>query len=533
MDFPTSYDVVPYWGHPYRESHPDQLATVARLFGLTTPAVDQSRVLELGCSSGANLIPMAVAVPGATFTGIDLSQRQIEEGRKTIATLGLRNIELVHGSIDTIGPDHGDFDYIICHGVYSWVPRNIQDHILHVCSRNLSPDGVAYVSYNTYPGWFMRGMVRRMMGFHARRFSDPATQLEQARALLDFLFRASSGVDGTYHALLSRELNILRQCNDSYIYHEHLEEVNEPLFFHEFIERAEAEGLRYLAEPHLSEMVAVDVPSEIAAVLGQVGPNIIQFEQYLDFLKNRSFRRTLLCHDGQIPNREIGPARLREFRVASPLKRRGDRGTLAGHEEWEFAAGRDVSVKVAAPLHKAVLTTLGQAWPAALDCEELANSAQALVEAEAEDAGHLQIDATAVAELILPLYLKNLIEIGTAPPRFQTVVPERPRASPLARLQAEEGMVVTSLRHQRVALGALDHEVLRHLDGSRDRQALAPLVDDALATGRLTIQNESGPLPSEARTQALVVELLEHSLANLAQQALLMPEASHCGRSPS
>jgi SAM-dependent methyltransferase len=208
---PTSYDLVPYWGHPYRESHPDQLATVARLFGLTTPAVDKARVLELGCASGANLIPAAVSVPGATFLGIDLSLRQIDEGRRTIAALGLANIELVQGSIDTIGAEHGQFDYIICHGVYSWVPRNIQDHILRVCSRNLAAEGIAYVSYNTYPGWFMRGMVRRMMGFHARRFADPATQLEQARALLDFLSRASTGVDATYHALLSREINILRQ----------------------------------------------------------------------------------------------------------------------------------------------------------------------------------------------------------------------------------------------------------------------------------------------------------------------------------
>src|SRR5262249_48719711 len=158
------YDVVPYHGNAYRESHPDHLATIARLFALAPPAVDTCRVLELGCASGANLIPMAVAVPGASFLGIDLSQRQVDDGRKTIEDLSLKNIELVHGSIEAIGDDHGLFDYIICHGVYSWVPRHVQDHILHVCSHNLAANGVAYVSYNTYPGWFLRGMVRRMMG---------------------------------------------------------------------------------------------------------------------------------------------------------------------------------------------------------------------------------------------------------------------------------------------------------------------------------------------------------------------------------
>ena len=516
---PTSYDIVPYWGNPYRESHPDQLASVARLFGLKPPDVDTCRVLELGCSSGANLIPMAVAIPDARFLGIDLSQRQVAEGQKTIAALGLENIELLQGSIETIGPEQGLFDFIICHGVYSWVPRHIQDCILRISSRNLAENGVAYVSYNTYPGWFMRGMVRRMMGFHARRFAEPATQLEQARALLDFLFHASSGVDPTYHALLSRELNILRQCNDSYVFHEHLEEINEPLFFHEFIERAQAEGLRYLAEPHLSEMVAVDVPPEVAKVLGKTGPNIVQFEQYLDFLKNRTFRRTLLCHGEQVPDREIGPARLAQFQVASMLKRRGAGGRLGGADEWEFAAG-ELSVQVTAPLHKATLTALERAWPVPLSCEELVTTAQALL--DAAETGGIRAESAAIAEVVLSLYLKNVVEISTGPCRFQAAVSQFPRASPLARLQAAEGMVVTNLRHQRVQLGALDHELLRHLDGRRQREALAEALREALAAGRLTITNDAGPIPAQSQTPELVAEILEQGLASLARQALLI-----------
>jgi len=467
---------------------------------------------------------MAVALPGARFLGIDLSQRQIEEGRSTIASLGLRNVELVHGNIDTIGPGQGIFDYVICHGVFSWVPRDVQDHILRVCSRNLAAGGVAYVSYNTYPGWFMRGMVRRMMGFHARRFSDPSTQLEQARALLDFLFQASSGIDPAYHAILSREISILRQCNDSYVYHEHLEEINEPLFFHEFIDRAEREGLRYLAEPHLSEMMAFDVPAEIAAVLGKVGPNIVQFEQYLDFLKNRTFRRTLLCHADQIPDRDIVPDRLHDFLVASRLKRRGEGGRLAGPEEWEFSGDGNASVKTAAPVHKAVLTALERAWPAPLTGESLSHRAQELLSLESGSGEVPQVELGGVGELLLSLYLKQLVEISVHPPRFAATVAEFPQASPYARYQAERGMVVTNLRHERVQLGALDHELLRHLDGTRDRTSLAPLLAGALASGQLTIRNESGPLPETEQTADLISEILECSLASLGRQALLQPQ---------
>ncbi|HLJ09755.1 MAG TPA: methyltransferase regulatory domain-containing protein [Planctomycetaceae bacterium] len=519
---PTSYDIVPYAGNPYRESHPDHLATVARLFGLAAPPVDACRVLELGCASGANLIPMGVAVPGARFLGIDLSQRQVEEGRRTIQSLRLENVELRHGSIAEIGAEHGEFDYIICHGVFSWVPREIQDHILQVCSQNLAPDGVAYVSYNTYPGWFMRGMVRRMMGFHARQFSDPATQLEQARALLDFLFQASSGVDATYHALLSRELNILRKCNDSYVFHEHLEEINEPLFFHEFAERAAAHGLRYLAEPHVSEMVAVNVPSDVSQVLARLGANIIHFEQYLDFLRNRTFRRTLLCHERQVPRREIGPDRLRDFWLASPLSRKGAGAELAGPDEWEFAGAGQRSVKVSSPVHKAALTCLERIWPASLKCDALAQAAKDLLETAGSTSRDMNSDLAQIEGLALPLYLQHLLEVSSAPARFARRVGPFPRASGLARLQAGEGTIVTNLRHERVKLSPLDRELVRQLDGSRDRDSLRELLDTSLLGGELTIRNESGLLPPEQRTPELLSTVLEHSLASIARQALLL-----------
>ena len=79
--------------------------------------------------------------------------RQADDGRATIATLQLGNIELRQGDITELGEKDGIFDYIICHGVFSWVPPPVQDKILELCTRNLAPQGVAYVSYNTYPGW--------------------------------------------------------------------------------------------------------------------------------------------------------------------------------------------------------------------------------------------------------------------------------------------------------------------------------------------------------------------------------------------
>ena len=133
------------------------------------------------------------------------------------------NIELRQFDITQITREFGEFDYIIAHGVYSWIPPNARDHLLRVCKENLSPNGVAYVSYNVYPGWHMRGMIRDMMLYHARQFPDIGTQVQQARALLDFLGETVPTENSPFGMMLKLELQTLRKQDDSYIAHEFLE----------------------------------------------------------------------------------------------------------------------------------------------------------------------------------------------------------------------------------------------------------------------------------------------------------------------
>src|ERR1700687_6319372 len=150
---PTSYDLVPYESRSFVETRPDHLAIIATLFGLEPPAIDRCRVLELGCSHGTNLIPMAAGSPGSSFVGIDLSARQIAEGQKSATARGLTNIQFKHLNILDINESLGRFDYIVCHGVFSWVPPVVQEKIFSICVTQLAPNGIAFVSYNTYPGW--------------------------------------------------------------------------------------------------------------------------------------------------------------------------------------------------------------------------------------------------------------------------------------------------------------------------------------------------------------------------------------------
>ena len=152
----TSYDEVPYADRVHPATHPDLLAVVATLFGMSPARPDRCRVLELGCASGANLIALAETLPGSSFVGIDLSPRQVAVGRQKVRARGLTNVALHAMSLVDVGEALGLFDYVLCHGVYSWVPAEVRDRILAVCSSNLMPQGVAYVSYNCYPGWHAR-----------------------------------------------------------------------------------------------------------------------------------------------------------------------------------------------------------------------------------------------------------------------------------------------------------------------------------------------------------------------------------------
>src|SRR6185295_8664840 len=115
MDAPTSYDTMPYPTGTYPQTHPDRLATIATLFGMTPAAPDRCRVLELGCGDGGNLIPMAFALPESRFLGIDLSTTAVASGRELIAKTGLTNIALEARNLLTFEPEAGGYDYVIAH----------------------------------------------------------------------------------------------------------------------------------------------------------------------------------------------------------------------------------------------------------------------------------------------------------------------------------------------------------------------------------------------------------------------------------
>ena len=289
------YDAIPYTSYPFPQSHPARLATIARLFSLPAPSLETARVLEIGCAAGGNLIPLAYSYPQAEFVGVDYSRVQIDDGQELVDTLRLKNIDLRHADLMQVDASWGEFDFVLCHGVYSWVAPPMQEKILSIAAELLTPDGIAYVSYNAYPGWHMRGIVRQMMRFHALRFRNPYQQIGEARRVLELVSKHAVGAkESAYSRLIKQEAELLAKCDDHYIFHEHLETYCEPLYFHEFIGRAREHGLDYLGESCLGSMAPTNFGADAHQALKSLARDAIELEQFMDFFSNRTFRETLL-----------------------------------------------------------------------------------------------------------------------------------------------------------------------------------------------------------------------------------------------
>lgn len=477
-------------------------------------------MLELGCASGGNLLPLGVALPGSRFVGIDLSARQVAEGQRQVEALGLNNIELRCQDLLAVDESLGRFDYVLCHGVFSWVPPEAQDKILDICAHHLAPTGVAYVSYNTYPGWRTAGTLRDLMLFHARCFSEPGMRVRQARALLDVLSRWVPGKDDPYGLLLKRQADHLRTKADCYLFHEHLESVNEPVYFTAFMERASARGLQYLADANVGTMAGDDLPVEVREALPQMTSDLLAREQYLDFFRNRAFRKTLLCHRGIALDRALGSRQITGFHVASPLRPVVSEPDVQSAAAVEFRTRAGASLTTAEPLLKAALACLSEAWPKALPFDRLLAAARSRLEApHASGHGQGEGEARSLGAALVGCYAKGVVELSLHPGRFVREAGERPVASPLARLQAGQAQTVTNLRHEVVELTGWERHLLRRLDGSHDRGGLVDLLADSAEKGILVLQEDQKPVAEPARRRGMLAQVLEESLARLARAA--------------
>lgn len=523
----ADYDETPYTSNSFPQSAPGQLAAIAHLFGLDAPDVSSSRVLEIGCAGGGNLIPFAAAHPRARVVGIDLSQVQIEQGRARVAALGLDNLELIAGDVAQMDlAALGRFDFIVAHGVYSWVPAAIQDALLSAFRGSLAPDGVCYVSYNTYPGWKSKEVLRDAMLLASGTSETPTDKVRAARGMVDFLEQVVPA-DGVMRRVLEVSQDHALGFGDSYLLHDELATFNSPCYFYEMVGRAGAHGLAYLAEAHLETMIPANFGPKVDEYLrATCGGVQVLVEQYLDFVLNRMFRESLLVHVERAPQIRYDPQPGRAERVhiaawVPPV----DGQTRLDNSRQEYLVSDGATLFTNDPGLKATMDSLNARWPATVSRHDLVAEAQARL----ESAGFTVSSNLAehVDNLMLVLILQGVAKFRLDPVSLE------PASEPLrlaeetrrtVEVTRERGDASTfNLWHETLILSALDSLLLPLLDGTRDSKSVVEALVASVREQPIEIELDGKQVTGESDVRAALAKYVAALPQHLAELQLVRP----------
>ena len=522
-----TYDQAPYPSKPFGQSTPEHLQAIAYMFGLDAPATSTARVLELGCSAGGNLIPIAVRHPKLQAFGVDLSGVQIEHGQQVLRDSGIGNVELRQASIEDIDESWGTFDYIICHGVYSWVPPQVRSAILRVCNQCLSDNGVAYISYNTYPGWKSREILRDAMMLRSSGGDAPEKQLAYARGMLDFLCEHTAS-NSVLKAVLDENMPRIRSAEPYYLVHEFLELNNSPCYFKDFLAAAAEHGLAYLAEANASSMFASNYPDNIAQPLLQECATQVEFEQYLDFVTNRAFRQTLLVKAGQASKVQysLQRERLQNMHYAGWFEPQIQSKSRKSKTELHVKSSTGVSLQFNGPVSVALARHLHKSFPATRTMPDLAFAVVA----------QTGLPVTAVTEEVAAT-LKLLLVGGQVQARCQPVLlpksskscPKRVPGAYVWKMQETIGSANKEVQtlactpwHEPVILDSLEQQLWQHADGKRDLAELTKIVAEAAQKGRIGFLEQGKLVKDTEKLQELAEEKTPLAVASMRKLGLLV-----------
>ena len=304
MENKNTYSELLYKSNPFNYTVPALLEANGKLYGLTPKDSRKARVLELGSSFGGNIITQALYNPEAEYVGIDLTAEQVRKGNEIIEKIGLTNIKLIEKNILDVNEDFGKFDYIIVHGVFSWVPENVKDKIIRICNENLNEEGIAYISYNTYPGWKEPDKIREMMIYANKYFPEISLgdKNQRGKAFISIVAEQMK----LYEDIVEKKGDFIKQIEellemqDYYVAHEYLESFNHPLYLNEFVDLIKKENLQYVSDVALRLSIISTYNQDTVNKLQQLsqGDHVIK-EQCLDFILDTKFRRSLICKNSQ------------------------------------------------------------------------------------------------------------------------------------------------------------------------------------------------------------------------------------------
>ncbi len=463
------YDAVPYRHGAVSDSHPARIGAIARMLGISAAPPDRCRVLELGCGEGMNLLPLAERFRNSDFVGVDFSAKQIAVAERARTACGIGNVRFVCADLRAWVPEGGAFDYIVAHGVYSWVPVEVRERLLALFTDALAPNGVAYVSYNTLPGWALPGGVRKILLSEIGGLASPEAQMTRATQVLDSLAQCLENQPGSYAANLRDTLADMRAKPPDLLFHDELAEVNDPCTFTEFTAHAARHGLQYVGEAHYATMQSAHLPAAMQSALEPLRADFFRTQQFMDVLFQRWLRNSLLSRASVSPERAIRAGVIADCALGLRMTTEAGGIDFTPGVPMRFTGIHGLELKAREPVEKAVLTVLATSSPTRLNFPSLCAMAnQALAETGLPGVR----DFSALHEFLHRLFALDALDVMLCGDGEWLKTGATPGLSALMRFQAAHDRPLTNRWHEPVALTAEGKRALLDPSVSADAPAL-------------------------------------------------------------
>ena len=515
------YDELPYISLPIAFTQPSRLEALAKMHGLEVPHSEAARVLELGCASGGNLIPLAARFPRCSFLGIDLAERHVAEAKARVRGLSLSNIEIRQGDLGEISLEGEVFDYIICHGVFSWVPPAVQDAILNLCGTCLAPNGIATISYNVLPGWHLRSIIRDICVRHAPAGGQVRERVAKALAIINEVSK-SADVSEPYGRAVRQEAQRLARQPSSYILGEFLAPENTPCHFRDFLHRVRASGLEYVCEGDLpSSIPAMFLPRAAKTIATMAGSDLISQQEYCDVISGRTFRRSVLAKAANATRRrEPTPnTRLEGLHIGAPLKLNNARST---NEKAVFSDHRGGALECRDSTVRLAYEMLGSAYPSTVPMDRLLSECCGRPDGSK---GSALLNRAAMR-----LLGQGRAMVSSLPLRAGIAAADVPKIWPVAQSEAASGQPwVTSLKHTAVRTDAALRFAFALMDGRTPQSELKRRIETAMRSDEPSLRvskSEDAQHHPNPNHQSASGSLLARALSYAAANALLLPDTA-------
>lgn len=470
------YFDFPYPEYLHRRTSPESMASMAYAFGLEPPDPQRCRVLELGCGTGLSILTFASAHPEASFFGLDFSEASILTARAAAEAAGIRNVRFEAMDILDFGrggESVGEFDYIVAHGVYTWTPEPVRKQVLRICGEYLSPNGVAFVSFNARPGYHVNLMLRDAGLWFARNTTNVVERSRKAiegLRTMDFSGFPMPGVS----ELVATRLREIEKDNPIQCGFDEFGDINSPVLFSSFIQEIRANHLEYVAEAEIIDWTARVLPQAAQSLLSQLESDPLRRMDYRDLIRCSSFHAALIAKkDGQQQGLSPAPvaSRLTGMLVSAGAFPVSPRPDVRGAAAERFETSKGAYVEISEPGVKAFLVALSDAAPLRLPVEEAMRRAADLAGADPQSA------ARSILTWFQMFWESEFIQLHLTPSPAAASYGERPSVFPVARQHAARTGKAPSLIGGLISIeDGAEQKLLQLADGTR---IVADLARDA------------------------------------------------------